>query len=115
MKQTETLEVSRLRGATITKLIVLGSVIGGTLITTAFGVVGLFGVELFQWNGQYLTGLKGLIASPFIGAFIGLIFGMVTTVMTYVGLRFFSLFRGISIEYVPAGQQLDSTADNAPA
>lgn len=105
MKQTETLEVSRLRGATIFKLIILGSVVGCTLITTIFGVAGIFGVEAIQWNGQYLTGLKGLFASPFIGAFIGVIFGMVTAVSTYVGLRVFSLFRGISIEYVPVGQQ----------
>lgn len=105
MKQTKTMEVARLRGATIAKLIILGSVIGCTLLTTAFGIAGLFGAETVQWNGQYVTGLNGLIASPFIGAFIGIIFGMFTAAMTYVGLRVFSLFRGISIEYVPVDPQ----------
>lgn len=111
MKQTETLDVSRLRGATIAKLIILGSVIGCTLITTVFGIAGLFGAETVQWNGQYLTGLKGMLASPFVGAFIGIIFGMFTASLAYIGLRVFSLFSDVSIEYVPTDRQTRSTTD----
>lgn len=105
MKQTQTLEVSRLRGASIVKLAILGTVIGCTLVTTIFGIVGLFGLETVQWNGQYLTGLKGVVASPFVGAFIGIIFGMVFAVLAYIGLRVYSLFGGLTIEYVPGGEQ----------
>jgi len=111
MKNTEKLEVARVRGASIVKLIVLGSVIGCSLITTIFGVAALFGAEVVQWNEQYVTGIKGLIASPFIGAFIGVLFGLFSSVFTYVGLRVYSLFQGVSLEYVPSNNQIQPTAD----
>ena len=113
MKQTEHLEVSRLRGGTIIKLIVIGSIIGCTLFATLAGAIGLFGVELLQWNGQYLTGVKGLVASPFVGAFIGMIFGGIVSATTYIGLRFFALFSSLSIEYLPAHQSPRSTENAA--
>jgi Na+/H+-dicarboxylate symporter len=34
------------------------------------GVFALFGANTVHWNGQAVTGIAGLIASPFIGAFI---------------------------------------------
>lgn len=34
------------------------------------GVFALFGANTIRWNGQAITGIAGLIASPFIGAFI---------------------------------------------
>lgn len=105
MNNTETLHVGRLRGASIVKLIVLGSVIGCTLIVTIFGIAALFGAEVVKWNGRYVTGISGLLASPFIGAFLGTVFGLFSSVFTYVGLRFYSLFRGMSLEYVPFGNQ----------
>lgn len=111
MKTTETLEVARLRGASIVKLIMIGSVIGGTIITSAFGIAALFGVEVVRWNGEGVTGLKGLLSSPFIGAFIGVIFGLFSATFTYVGLRFYSIFRGISLEYVPSENQTKPIAD----
>lgn len=109
MKPTETLEVSRLRGATIIKLVVIGSVIGSILIMTLLGIIGLFGGETMQWNGEKVTGPKSVIAAPFIGAFMGLVFGLCTAIPTYLGLRFFSLFSGISIEYVPVDREKLST------
>lgn len=111
MKNTETLEVARVRGASIVKLIVLGSVIGCTLITSVLGFAALFGAEVLQWNKQYVTGIKGLLASPFIGAFVGVLFGLFSATFTYVGLRFYSLFRGVSLEYVPSNNQIRPTAD----
>jgi hypothetical protein len=113
MKNTETLEVARLRGASIFKLIVLGSAIGCALITLVFGFAALFGIGAVQLNAQYVTGIRGLLVSPFIGAFVGLIFGLFSAVFTYVGLRFYSLFRGLSLEYVPSENQIQPTANTA--
>lgn len=113
MKNTEILQVARLRGASIVKLIVLGSVIGCTLISSTFGIAALFGAEVVQWNEQYVTGIKGLIASPFIGSFIGVLFGLFSAAFTYVGLRFYSLFRGVSLEYVPFNNQIHPTTEAA--
>ncbi|MCX4186646.1 hypothetical protein [Methylophaga sp. OBS4] len=102
MRNTETLHIARIRGASIVKLILLGSTIGWALLTSIFGIAALFGVEVVQWNDQYVTGIKGLIVSPFIGAIVGVLFGLFSAIFTYVGLRIYSLFRGFSVEYIPA-------------
>jgi presenilin-like A22 family membrane protease len=102
MKRTETLLVSRVRGASLVKLIVLGYVIGSTFITSIFGIAALFGVEILQWNEQYVTGIKGLIASPFIGAVLGLFFGLFAVLFVYIGLKIYSFFRDLTLEYVPS-------------
>jgi hypothetical protein len=114
MENTETLDAARVRGTSIVKLVVLGSVVGFSLITTIFGVAALFGAEVVQWNGVYLKGVKGFIASPFIGAFIGILFGLFSAFFIYVGLRFYALFSGISVEYVPSNSQVQS-AIQAPS
>lgn len=111
MKNTETLVVSRVRGSSIVKLIVLGSVVGCSAITTLFGIAALFGAEVLQWNGQYVTGIKALITSPFMGAFFGVVFGLFSSIFTYVGLRVYSLFRGLSVEYVPAQSSADTASE----
>ncbi|MDQ2077738.1 GNAT family N-acetyltransferase [Marinimicrobium sp. ABcell2] len=109
MNRTAILDIARMRGASIFKLTLMGSVMGCTLIMSVFGVGALFGLEILQWNEQYVTGIKGLVASPFIGAFVGLLFGVFSAVFVYVGLRFYSLFSGISLEYIP------SNHDNQPS
>lgn len=114
MDNNKTLKIARLRGSSIVKLIMLGSVIGFTLFTSVFGIAALFGVEVLQWNGQYVTGVNALLAAPFIGAFIGTILGLMSATFTYVGLRFYSVFRGISLEYVAPDNQTRS-ADKTEA
>lgn len=113
MNQTQVLTVARLRGASIVKLIVLGSTIGCMLISSLFGMAALFGVEAVQWNGQYITGIKGLIASPFIGAFAGILFGLFSAAFTWIGLRIYAIFRGITVEYVAFDNQIESKSDVA--
>ncbi|MBI3712152.1 MAG: hypothetical protein HY253_04200 [Burkholderiales bacterium] len=108
MKKTETVEVARVRGATIVKIVTLGSVIGWALMSSLFGVAALFGVEVIKWNGAYLTGLAGLLASPFVGAFVGLVFGLLTSLFAYAGLRFYSLFRTLTVEYIPSENQVQT-------
>ncbi|MGM0442302.1 MAG: hypothetical protein ACQEQC_07775 [Elusimicrobiota bacterium] len=103
MDKTKTLKADRIKSTSITKLILLGSVLGGILLITLFGLAALFGVEILKWNDQYVTGIKGLIASPFIGAFAGFIFGVASSVLTSVGLGVYSKFRGIKINYVSSG------------
>lgn len=111
MKKTETLDVARVRGATLAKLIILGSIVGCTLITTLFGVAALVGVEVIHFNNQYVTGAKGLVGAPFIGAFVGVGFGLFSFFFIYIGLRFYSFFRSITLEYVPATKNAKSTSD----
>ena len=115
MLQTETLTVKRLRGATIVKIILLGNVLGWSLLTTVAGLFAMFGAEIIQWNNHYVTGLSGFLSSPFIGMFIGLVFGLFTAFFSYIGLRMLSVFRPLTIEYVPSGQPTEAPPDGEPS
>lgn len=114
MNNTKILKVARVRGSSIVKMVILGSAIGCTLFTSVFGIAALFGVEALQWNGQYVTGVKALLSSPFIGAFMGILLGLISAPFIYVGLRVYSIFRGISLEYVTSENQ-NAAPDEAAA
>ncbi len=103
--KTESLEIARLRGASIFKIVLLGSIIGWTVFTSLFGVAALFGAEAVKWNEEYVTGAKGFLASPFIGAFIGICFGLVSAIAIYIGLRIYSMFQGLTLEYIATDKQ----------
>ena len=98
---TKSLTVKRLRGASILKITVLGTAVGFALLCTVFGVFALFGAELLQWNGAYITGPKALVAGPFIGLFVGGLFGLFAGISAYVGLRLFARFKPLHLEYLP--------------
>jgi len=98
---TQTLRVKRLRGSSIFKLCLLGSVIGLTLLCIAFSIPAFFGVEIMSWNNKYITGPIAIVAGPLMGIFFGLIFGLLLGLFTYVGLRVYSYFKVLELEYVP--------------
>ena len=102
MNMTESIKTKRVRGTSILKLIVIGCAFGCATITTIFGILSLFGANVVQFNGQYITGVKGFLASPFIGLFAGVFLGLFTSFFVYIGSRIYSLFRNIEIEYIPA-------------
>jgi len=101
---SESLKIKRLRGASIFKIIVFGSALGCAVISTIFGIFALFGAEVVQWNEQYVTGIKGFLASPFLGLFAGGFLGLFASFFVYIGLRAYSMFRNIVIEYIPSDQ-----------
>lgn len=107
---TKEITVKRIRGGSIIKTILIGSVIGCAIITTIFGLFSLFDAEVVKWNGEYVTGIKGLVAAPFIGMFIGGIFGLFTSFFVYIGLRIYALFNDISIEYIPSDKPINTDA-----
>ena len=61
---THTLRVKWLRGSSIFKLILIGHVIGLTLLCGVFSVPAVFGVEILSWNGEYITGPLALVMGP---------------------------------------------------
>ena len=101
---TKVLKVKRLRGASIFKLIVTGNTIGFGLLCAVFSVPASFGVEVLKWNDQFITGPIALVAGPAIGAFLGLFFGLLVAVFVYVGLRIYSRFRSLELEYIPTNE-----------
>lgn len=98
---TETLSITRLRGSTILKLTVMGTSIGFCVLCMALSIFAAFGVEILAWNGAYVTGPVALIAGPLIGLFIGVIFGALAGIASYVGLRIYARFKPLQINYVP--------------
>ena len=101
---TKVLKVKRLRGTSIFKLILTGNMIGLGLLCAIFSLPACFGVEILAWNGQYVTGPVALLAGPLIGVFLGLLFGMFVAAFVYVGLRFYSRFRSLELEYIPTDE-----------
>ncbi|MGM0444177.1 MAG: hypothetical protein ACQEQV_08330 [Fibrobacterota bacterium] len=101
MKSINTVTVTRLHGISLVKLIVPGATLGGILLSLLFGIAAFFGGQVVQWNGQYITGVQGAVAAPFICGGIGFIFGLFVSLLTYIGLRFYSLFRPLTLKYVP--------------
>jgi hypothetical protein len=64
------------------------------------GMLGLFGFSTLTWNDQPLTGVSGLIASPFIGLFMSMIFTVFFAPSISFGLRLFSKITPFSIRYI---------------
>ncbi|MEH6591936.1 MAG: hypothetical protein V7746_16865 [Halioglobus sp.] len=97
----ETLEVKRLRGTTVVKLILIGNCVGFTLIFAIFGLMASFGLNALKWNGEYITGPVAILAGPLIGLFLGAFLGLFQGAFTYLGLRVYARFRSTELEYIP--------------
>jgi hypothetical protein len=69
------------------------------------GVFALFGFQTLTWNHEPVTGIKGLVASPFIGLFLAALFTAFMGVCLSFGLWLFSKVRPLSLSVVedPAG------------
>ena len=98
---TKVLKLKRLRGSSIFKIIVLESAIGFAAISTFIGLFSLFGKEVIQWNGEYITGVMGFLISPFVGLFAGGFMGLFISIFVYLGSRIHSFLGGMIVEYVP--------------
>ena len=93
--------VRRLRGGTLFKLIFIGSLTFFLPFFLLMGVLALFGAPTITWNEQPLTGLPGLISSPFMGLLTALLFSAFGWVTIFIGLWIYSRFKHIELEYIP--------------
>lgn len=98
---TETLQVKRLRGSTIIKLVLIGNIVAFTLLCGVLSIPAAFGLDTLKWNGAYITGAVALIAGPLLGMLVGLLYGLFMGTFTYIGLRVYARFRTLELEYVP--------------
>ena len=79
------------------KLFLIGLACSFIPLGFVFGAFAFFGANTVNWNGQPLHGFVGFVASPFIGAFITLLFtGFLGTACIF-GLWLFSKFRLLSL------------------
>lgn len=89
--------VQRLSAGTLFKLAAIGLATTIVPFSTLMGVAALFGASTVTWNQQAITGLAGLMASPFIGLFIVLVFTMFLGSSMAFGLWLFSKFKPMTL------------------
>ncbi len=97
----QALRVRRLRGTSVFKLILIGNVISLMLLCGVLSVPAVFGVKVLSWNGEHITGPLALLMGPLGGLLAGVLLGLLVGLLTYVGLRVFSFFTVLELEYEP--------------
>lgn len=100
----EKIEIKRLATGTIFKILIFGSLFSIVPFSMLMGVLSLFGATTVSWNGQPLTGVTGLIASPFIGVFIALLFSGIFGLFISAGLWVYSRFKPMVLHYWKSGE-----------
>jgi hypothetical protein len=93
----EEITVRRVSAGTLYKLVAIGSSITFVLFSIIMGCFALFGFHTVTWNHHPLTGISGLVASPFIGLFIAAIFTIFLGSGMAFGLWLYSKFRPVTL------------------
>jgi len=95
----EILEIKRLSFGTVYKILAIASGFSLVPLSILMGLFAFFGAETIVWNGQHLTGMRGLVASPLVGVALSLIFTGFLGTLFACGLWLYSKFRPLEIEY----------------
>jgi hypothetical protein len=97
----ESLTVRRLSITTLLMMLATGYVLSLVPFCLCLGVLAQFGAATITWNGNALTGIGALVASPFIGLAIALVLTVLTGLFLAIGLWLFSRFRPLTLAYAP--------------
>jgi hypothetical protein len=89
--------VQRLSVGSLFKLLAIGTSFSLVPFGLLMGVFALFGASTVHWNGQQLTGVAGLIASPFVGLFIALLLTVFAGATCALGLWLFSKLKPLEL------------------
>jgi hypothetical protein len=89
--------VQRVSTGTLFKLAGLGLTLTLIPFSILMGCLALFGASTVTWNEQPLTGVAGLLASPFIGAFVTGVFTIFLGACMALGLWLYSSFRPLTL------------------
>ena len=95
----ETTTITRFSFGTVYKILAIASSFSLVPLSVLMGLFAFFGAETIVWNGQHLTGLMGLIASPFVGLILSLIFTGFLGTLFACGLWLHSKLRPLHITF----------------
>jgi hypothetical protein len=90
-------EIRRISTGSIYKLFAIGFLCSLLPLCMLMGLCSVFGAGTVSWNGSPVTGIAGLFASPFIGAFLCAIFVAVYGSLCALGLWIYSRFLTFTI------------------
>ena len=96
------LTVARLSTATIYRVFFFGLLFGCIPIFFLLGILAYFDLTTLTWNNRPMTGLKAIIAGPFIGLLFALMGTALFGSAAALGLWIRSKFRPLSIQYKDA-------------
>ena len=94
------IRIKRLKAGSLFKLIFIGNFMFLIPFSILMGMFSLFGADTVKWNNQPIRGIAGLIASPFVGLFITIIFSILFWAAMFVGLWIYSKFKSIELEFI---------------
>ncbi len=94
--------VRRLAAGSVFKLLAIGLTFSLVPFSVLAGIMAQFGVGIVIWNGQPLSGFAALIASPFIGLFLALLFSIPLGIACVFGLWLFSRFLPLRLTMIRA-------------
>ena len=98
MTANRTLSIRRLGTGSVFRLAAIGFSCSLIPFALLMGMFALFGYHTVSWNQQPVTGVKGLLASPFIGLFLAVLFTAVMGAFLSLGLWIYSKIRPLTLQ-----------------
>ena len=89
--------IQRISAGTTFKMVAIGMLITFVPFTVLMGFFALFGANTISWNNENIHGVNAILASPFIGLLIALIFTLILGSAMAFGLWVYSNFRPLTL------------------
>jgi hypothetical protein len=108
-KMENTIQIKHIRGGSLFKLLIIGNTVFFIPLSIVMGIANYFGLgqAAISLNQKPLTGLTGLIASPFTGVFFAIVISAFLWVVIFVGLWIYTKFKPVELEFIPFAQEDD--------
>lgn len=105
-KMENKIQIKNLKGGSLFRLLIIGNTLFFIPLSIVMGVGNYFGFcqPILFWKGKPLTGLIGLIVSPFSGAFFAIGISGFLCFAIFIGLRIYTKFRPVELKFVPFSQ-----------
>ncbi|MBI3886289.1 MAG: hypothetical protein HY302_11250 [Opitutae bacterium] len=99
------IRLRRIKAGSLFMLVLLSSSAVFIPMIVFFGVLAFYGAKTVSISGEYVTGLKGLIAALIMAPLFTVLFSLFAWVGAYIGIRVYGYFWPLELEYVPAEER----------